>query len=171
MVGKRKRETAVVSRSTKTKEASLPPANDAQDIFRKYFEAQFEPIEQDAPSKRGAEESDSGDADHIEDDDDISESDSDWDGLDEESDEDNVVEIVEHKDASLGANDLMDKKARKAFMVGTYVSHFLFHKLIANTVECETAILRGREKEADQDNQKGRLGRRRPRRYELEARP
>lgn len=124
MVGKRKRETAVVSRSTKTKEASPPPANDAQDIFRKYFEAQFEPIEQDAPSKRGAEELDSGDEDHIEDDDDISEPDSDWSGLDEESDEDNVVEIVEHKDASLGANDLMDKKARKAFMVGTYVSQF-----------------------------------------------
>ena len=124
MVGKRKRETAVVSRSTKTKEASPPPSNDAQDIFRKYFEAQFEPIEQDAPPKRGAEELNSSEEDHVEDDDDISQPDSNWDGLDEESDEDNVVEIVEHKDARFGANDLMDKKARKAFMVGTYVSYF-----------------------------------------------
>lgn len=117
MVGKRKRETAVVSRSTKTKEASPEPANDAQDIFRKYFEAQFEPIEADVPSKRDAEEPESGDEDIIEDDDEISEPDSDWDGLSGESDEENVVEVVEHKDASFGANDLMDKKARKAFMV------------------------------------------------------
>ena len=117
MVGKRKRETAVVSRSTKTKETSPSPANDAQDIFRKYFEAQFEPIEADVPSKRDAEESDSGDGDKFEDDDYISEPDSDWDGLSEESDEEHVVEVVEHKDASLGGNDLMDKKARMAFMV------------------------------------------------------
>lgn len=117
MAGKRKRETAIVSRSTKTKETSPPPASDAQDIFRKYFEAQFEPIEDDVPSKRDAVESDSGDEDNFEDDDDISEPDSDWDGLSGESDEEHVVEVVEHKDASLGAKDLMDKKARKAFMV------------------------------------------------------
>jgi hypothetical protein len=120
MVGKRKREAAVVSRSTKPKEASPPPANDAQDIFRKFFEAQFEPIEADVPSKRDAEESESGEEDHIEDDDDISEPDSDWDAV-SESDEDNVVEVVEHKDASL--DDLIDKKARKAFMVDHHNNH------------------------------------------------
>lgn len=120
MVGKRKRETAIVSRSTKTKEASPPPANDAQDIFRKYFESQFEPIEADVPSKRDAEESESGDEDNIEDDDNISEPDSDWDGVSEESDEDNAVEVVEHKDASF--DGLMDKKARKAFMVDHHKS-------------------------------------------------
>lgn len=123
MVGKRKRETAVVSRSIKTKEASPPPANDAQDIFRKYFEAQFEPIEADVPSKRDAEQAESGD-EHIDDDDDeISEPDSDWDGV-SESDEDNVVEVVEHKDASF--DDLMDKKARKAFMVNHHKPHFFW---------------------------------------------
>jgi hypothetical protein len=115
MVGKRKRETAVVSRSTKTKEASPPPPNDAQDIFRKYFESQFEPIEADVPSKRDTEESGSEDKKDIENDEDISEPDSDWDGVSEESDEDNVVEVVEHRDASF--DGLMDKKARKAFMV------------------------------------------------------
>jgi hypothetical protein len=122
MVGKRKREAAVVSRSTKTKEASPPPANDAHDIFRKYFEAQFEPIEADVPSKRDAEESGSEDEDNIEDDEDISEPDSNWDGVSDESDEDNVVEVVEHKDASF--DGLMDKKARKAFMVSHYKSQF-----------------------------------------------
>lgn len=143
MVGKRKRETTIVSRSAETKEASPPPANDAQDIFRKYFEAQFEPIEHDVPSKRVAEESDSGDEDHIEDDDDISEPDSDWHGLSGGGEKDNAVEVVEHKDASLGANDLMDKQARKAFMVDTHNCISLARKLITITTECETAIFRG----------------------------
>ncbi|KAJ5785790.1 uncharacterized protein N7503_011002 [Penicillium pulvis] len=112
--GKRKRDTAVVSRSTKTKEASPPPVDNAQDIFRKYFEAQFEPIEPPKP-----------DADSVEDEAEIGEEElsdaegSDWDGIsgeeEEDSDEESYeVEIVEHKDAK--RDDLMDKKARKAFM-------------------------------------------------------
>jgi hypothetical protein len=143
MVGKRKRETAVVSRSTKPKEASPEPANNVQDVFRKYFEAQFEPIETDVPSKRDAEEPQSGDEDIIEDDDEISGPDSDWDGLSGESDEENVVEIVEHKDTSLGADDLMDKKARKAFMVEFHSLLYSGHQLNTVTTECETPIFRG----------------------------
>jgi hypothetical protein len=112
---KRKRDTAVVSRSTKTKEASPPPADNAQDIFRKYFEAQFEPIE---PSKP---DTDSEEDEGEDDDEELSDAEgSDWDGLsgkEEDSDEESYeVEIVEHKDAQR-TDDLMDKKARKAFMV------------------------------------------------------
>lgn len=143
MVGKRKRETAVVSRSTKPKEASPEPANNAQDIFRKYFEAQFEPIETDVPSKRGAGEPEAGDDDIIEDDDEISGPDSDWDGLSGDSDEENVVEVVEHKDTSLGADGLMDKKARKAFMVEFHSFPYSDHQLIAVIIECETPIFHG----------------------------
>ncbi|KAJ5647498.1 hypothetical protein N7490_003870 [Penicillium lividum] len=112
MTGKRKRETAVVSRSTETKEASPSPADNAQDIFRKYFEAQFEPLE---PSKPDA---DSDEDEGEDDDEELSDAEgSDWDGLsgEEEGDEEvHEVEIVEHKDAK--RDDMMDKKARKAFM-------------------------------------------------------
>lgn len=162
--GKRKRDTAVVSRSTKTKEASPPPIDNAQDIFRKYFEAQFEPIEPPKP-----------DADPEEDEDEIDEEElsdaegSDWDGIsgeeEEDSDEESYeVEIVEHKDAK--RDDLMDKKARKAFMVRVVV--VLVRGDIVNTMlEFETTVI-GRC--ANKDSRTGYKGRGRRRQGQLQAR-
>lgn len=121
MAGKRKREIAVASRPSGEKQPSPQPATDAQEIFRKYFEAQFEPIETTGSSKRKADrassEDDENSEEEDEEDEEMSEVESDWDGVSEESDEEAVVEVVEHKDASLSASDLMDKKAYKAFMV------------------------------------------------------
>ncbi|KAJ5183110.1 hypothetical protein N7492_000726 [Penicillium capsulatum] len=118
MVGKRKRETAVISRSKNAKDASPSPADspadNAQDVFRKYFEAQFEPL--DVPNKpmnnSSPEKEDGGDSG---DDSEVSESGTDRDGLSEASDDSNQVEVVEHKAPQL-VGDRMDKQARKAFM-------------------------------------------------------
>lgn len=131
MVVKRKRDTSVVSRSKKTEDPSPPPADNAQDIFRKLFEAQFEPIE--APPAQSTEEFDSEDDyddegdDNEEEDDDMGSEDG-WDGLsgeDEDEDEfedDHRVEVIEHKDANTDGDELMQKKARKAFLVQIFLS-------------------------------------------------
>ncbi|RAL05595.1 uncharacterized protein BO80DRAFT_340366, partial [Aspergillus ibericus CBS 121593] len=113
MVGKRKRDAAVVSRATKLKDEETPqPAPDASanDIFRKFFEAQFQPLE--VPGGQVARD-DESEEESEEEDFEGSESGSDWSGLSGEEDE-VQVEVVEHHDAK--SQDLMDKRARKAFM-------------------------------------------------------
>ena len=115
MIGKRKRETSVMLRSTKTEESSPPPAENAQDIFRKYFEAQFEPL--DLPSAQQSDDDDSDDNEEYDGDEASEPEKSDWDGLSEEDEDDNLVEVIEYKDAQIAADDEMDKKARKALLV------------------------------------------------------
>ena len=121
MVGKRKRDTSVVWRSEKFEESPPPPPGNAQDVFRKYFEAQFQPLEQFA--RRGSDDDSPSSA---EDDDDKDnedlDSNSDWDGLSEADSDENQVEVVEHKEVRITPEDMMDKKARKAFMVCVSVS-------------------------------------------------
>lgn len=150
MTGKRNRDTAVVSRSTNTKDDSPPPvdapAANAQDVFRKYFEAQFEPL--DLPEKSTNDSS--SEEDDSQDDGELSESGLGWDGLSEASEDENQVEVVEHKATELAPSDRMDKKARKAFMVG------IPHKPRINNyscalIECQAAVLpRQSRKETDQ---------------------
>ena len=115
MVGKRKRDASVVSRSTKTEEqdTSTPttPTDVSHDLFRKFFESQFEPL--DVPGgqvSREPESEEEEDDDESED----SEADSEWDGI---TGDEGKVEVVEHQDSSTRADGLLDKKARKAFMV------------------------------------------------------
>ncbi|KAF9890920.1 hypothetical protein FE257_005177 [Aspergillus nanangensis] len=115
MIGKRKRDTSVVSRSIKTKDQEdTPTAVDSsyQDVFRKFFEAEFEPLEVPGGKIARAEESEEDDEDGLED----SEIGSDWDGISAEEDEVNTVEVVDHADSSANAELPLDKKARKAFM-------------------------------------------------------
>lgn len=121
MVGKRKRDIVATSRSTKSKDATPPPADtlaeNAQDVFRKYFEAQFEPL--DLPNRpTNQPESHDDDEEDTQDEREGSESGSDWDGLSEASEDGNQVEVVEHKAIQTAPDDMMDKRARKAFMVG-----------------------------------------------------
>ncbi|KAJ5689599.1 hypothetical protein N7462_003991 [Penicillium macrosclerotiorum] len=114
-ISKRKRDTAPVSRVIESDDASPPPADNAQDIFRKYFEAQFEPL--DLPSKDTVNNLDSEmEGEGLDENEDGSELDSDWDGLSRTSDDGNVVEVVEHQDTRLEPKDMMNKQARKAFM-------------------------------------------------------
>jgi len=116
MVLKRKREITVVSKP-KTKEDTPPPVDNAQDVFRKLFEAQFEPLDLPAPTAKAAKTSNSDDEDEEDEDSDLSGSEGDWDGMSDISDESNQVEVVEHKDARAAPQDRMDKKTWKAFMV------------------------------------------------------
>ncbi|KAF4764091.1 hypothetical protein N7455_010446 [Penicillium solitum] len=118
MVVKRKRETTVVSKP-KAKEDSPPPVDNAQDVFRRLFEAQFEPL--DLPAST-AKSTNSDEENEDDDDSDLSGSEGDWDGMSDISDESNQVEVVEHTDAYAAPEDRMDKKTWKAFMSGKLLS-------------------------------------------------
>lgn len=119
MAGKRKRDSAVVSRSTAAEDkepaSTTPIDTHSHDVFRKFFEAQFQPIEPpkgqlERDGKEGTEESDENDSEE-------SESGSEWGGLSGEDDGDSKVEVVEHRALSSRNGEELDKKARKAFMV------------------------------------------------------
>lgn len=114
MVVKRKRETTVVSKP-QAKEDSPPPVDNAQDVFRRLFEAQFEPLDLPAPTAKSTNSDEAGNED--DDDSDLSGSGGDWDGMSDISDESNQVEVVEHTDTYAAPEDRMDKKTWKAFMV------------------------------------------------------
>ncbi|KAF7596295.1 hypothetical protein BBP40_002439 [Aspergillus hancockii] len=117
MAGKRKRDTHVVSRSTRSKEeeaTTTPTTNDtsSNDIFRKFFEAQFQPLEVPGGHVTRVEESEDEHGTEVSEEDD---SGSEWTGLSGANGEDEV-EVVEHRDSSVATEDPMDKRARKAFM-------------------------------------------------------
>ncbi|KAL2814635.1 hypothetical protein BJX63DRAFT_195928 [Aspergillus granulosus] len=121
MIGKRKRDTSVVSRSKRDKkeqtreESPTATETNAQDIFRKFFEAQFEPLEAQGHSTT-SDESDS-ESDHGSEDPEDSGSESEWSGIEgENSDENAPVEVVDYTAPSKKTDPLMDKRARKAFM-------------------------------------------------------
>ncbi|PWY70209.1 hypothetical protein BO70DRAFT_416115 [Aspergillus heteromorphus CBS 117.55] len=116
MVGKRKRDASVVSRATASEDEGIPqqPPVDAsyQDVFRKFFEAQFQPLEEGTGGQvAGGDESEEESEDEGPE---QSGSEPEWGGVSDEDDEVNEVEVVEHRDAETQA--LMDKQARKAFM-------------------------------------------------------
>ncbi|KAL2854707.1 hypothetical protein BJX68DRAFT_264608 [Aspergillus pseudodeflectus] len=119
MIGKRKRDISVESRSKKDKkDQEEPPTateSSAQDIFRKFFEAQFEPLE---VQENGATQDDSGsESGHDSEDSEDSGSESEWSGIDGEDDNENrPVEVVDYTAPFTKADALMDKRARKAFM-------------------------------------------------------
>jgi hypothetical protein len=116
MIGKRKRDTAVASRSSKTEDeeqaSTVPDTSAAHDLFRKFFEAQFEPLELPGGQINREQESQEDEQDYS----DGLESGSEWDGVSEEE-EDNQVEVVEYQDRTTKDKEIQDKKARKAFMV------------------------------------------------------
>ncbi|EAW24121.1 uncharacterized protein NFIA_036930 [Aspergillus fischeri NRRL 181] len=115
MIGKRKRDTAVVSRSFKTEDeeqtSTVPDTSSAHDLFRRFFEAQFEPLELPDGQINCGQESQKDEQGYN----DGSESGSEWDGVSEEE-ESNQVEVVEYQDRTTKEKELLDKKARKAFM-------------------------------------------------------
>ncbi|KAL3437562.1 hypothetical protein BDV09DRAFT_192918 [Aspergillus tetrazonus] len=120
MVGKRKRDNSEVSGSEKGGSRRETPAaaeSSAQDIFRKFFEAQFQPLEvkrvNTAKNESDSEYTDNEHDGHGQEDDSASESE--WSGI-EEQEENTPVEVVEYQAPSCSTGDLMDKKARKAFM-------------------------------------------------------
>ncbi len=110
MLGKRKRETVRVSKrelQVEKNSVSKSPSEseiDAQEIFRRYFEAQYAPLptvakkaETVKPDLRAQ-----------------SEEDTDWDGISD--DEKDGVQVIEHTDAQ-SRMAVMSKEELKAFMV------------------------------------------------------
>lgn len=101
-LGKRKRQTAEAV--AVEKERSQSPELDAQEIFRRHFEAQFQPLPvapkiakqvEDVPEDESDEESE-------------------WGGISEPVEE--SVEVIEYSDAQSGTTT-MSKEELKAFMV------------------------------------------------------
>lgn len=117
MVGKRKRDTSVVSRNTTADVKDVAPtATDASyDLLRKYFESQFQPLE--LPTSRAPRDNTESIENDSKDEQEDSDSGSEWNGVSDGESEDNKVEVVECKDSRVTTDDVLDKKARKAFMV------------------------------------------------------
>ena len=112
MLGKRKREAVAVARDTQLRqptayevEEEYPP----DEIFRKYFEAKFEPLPDSGlkalqvPDGVDSETSDE-------------EADSDWSGFSDEASE-TRVEIIEHSSSKRSTDDHGDKVELRSFMV------------------------------------------------------
>ena len=106
MLGKRKRWAPEATKIERREESEESDASelDAQEIFRRHFEAQFKPLPAaQEPSKAAVEEL-------AED----SEECSDWDGISD--DEENGVQVVEHTEAH-ARTAAMSKEELKSFMV------------------------------------------------------
>lgn len=119
MPGKRKRDTTVVSRTVEEEDREPSPdvADSSHDIFRRYFESRFEPLEP-IPVKNSQSSQSTTAINEDEDEDENEDTDSEWDGISEENDDSPQVEVVEHMDTrNMTDNMLVDKKSRKAFMV------------------------------------------------------
>jgi hypothetical protein len=105
-LGKRKRRSAGVHKYDRRKEYKVSNSLDldAQEIFRRHFEAQFRPLPELRKAAKVVEEAEE----------DGSEEGSSWNGLSE--DEGNGVQVVEHTNAQ-SRMAAMSKGELKAFMV------------------------------------------------------
>lgn len=106
-LGKRKRRKveALPAMRRESSEESESEELDAQEIFRRHFEAQFKPLPDIKKVVKVVEEELEGE----------SEEEEDWDGISEE--EGGAVQVVEHTDAE-SRMAAMSKEELKAFMVG-----------------------------------------------------
>lgn len=114
MLGKRKRETQVVSKRNQEigeQESNATPTIDSSDIFRRHFEASFAPL----PEQRVSEGVDDSkeDVEFSEQESGVSE----WSGLSESDSDLPVVEVVDHAIAESGIDDEIHRARQKAFMV------------------------------------------------------
>lgn len=117
MLGKRKRDTLVVSRTQSEADthSSSPSANrDAGDIFRRHFEATFAPLPEsklEEVVESDEEEEGSDDASEV----------SEWSGLSQSDNEESIVEVVDYTTTQNGHDsDEFHRARQKAFMVRLY---------------------------------------------------
>ena len=106
MLGKRKRRGREITKKESREESEGSDASglDAQEIFRRHFEAQFKPLPvARQPSKPTGEDSADG-----------SEEESDWGGISDN--EETEVQVVEHTEAQ-ARTAAMSKEELKSFMV------------------------------------------------------
>lgn len=106
-LGKRKRHaTKDIGPSREQSEESLGEELDAQEIFRRHFEAQFKPLPKVQNATVVEESSDQ-----------VPETESDWGGLSDG--EEDGVQVVEHEDAQ-ARMAAMSKEELKIFMVNRF---------------------------------------------------
>lgn len=117
MLGKRKRETQVVSKpriAGESHEGAVTPPVNTNDIFRQYFEAQFAPLpEQPAADVTNEEEDDSdvsGDESNA----------SEWSGISDTEERITVVEVIDHVSNKADEDDEFHRARQKAFMVSAF---------------------------------------------------
>jgi hypothetical protein len=106
-LGKRKRagpETIKNNRKSKVDDAKDNFDLDAQEIFRRHFEAQFKPLQVVNKATKAVKEDLENESDE----------ESEWDGISEE--EETSVQVIEHTDAQ-ARMATMSKEQLKAFMV------------------------------------------------------
>lgn len=113
MPGKRKRDTAVVSRDagSDTDDTPTAAADASHDIFRQFFESKFQPLDPVQDRKPAVAQEENTDEDSEE------ESEPEWQGITDEDEDEPQVEVVEHTDTRDATVATLDKKARKTFMV------------------------------------------------------
>lgn len=117
MLGKRKRDTQVVSKpkiAGENHESAAAPAANTNDIFRQYFEAQFAPLpEQSAVDATEEDEDDSegsGDESNA----------SEWSGISDTEERITVVEVIDHLSRTPDEDDEFHRARQKAFMVSAF---------------------------------------------------
>ncbi|PGH15775.1 hypothetical protein AJ79_02155 [Helicocarpus griseus UAMH5409] len=150
MIGKRKRDVAVVRRQARDEEeensdrqspSSSPVNDDVHDIMRKAFEARFGPVDEivkpvfASQNKLGnplssEEEGEDDEFEGLSDEDD----DSDGDG-DDDDDDNQSAEVVEHTISWKSGKDEIDRQARKAFMNAKPPSSTDFSKKLKPTTK------------------------------------
>ncbi|KAL1981453.1 hypothetical protein VTN96DRAFT_2669 [Rasamsonia emersonii] len=112
MPGKRKRDTTVVSRDagSDTDDTPTATADASHDIFRRFFESKFQPLDPAPVRKPTVAQEENTDEDSEE------ESEPEWQGITDEDEDEPQVEVVEHTDTRDATVPTLDKKARQAFM-------------------------------------------------------
>jgi hypothetical protein len=127
MLGKRKREVAVVTRlrertSVDSEHAPAAASDVNRDIFRKYFESTFEPLpESHIATSSLSDEEEEEDDDEIE----SAQEESSWEGLSDVENTHASVEIVEHRTLEEREDAESRRQQYKTFMVssGTLAQH------------------------------------------------
>jgi hypothetical protein len=128
VLGKRKREVAVVTRQRERTPDDSKPAPAAasdvnRDIFRKYFESTFEPLPEShiATSSLSDEEEEEDNDEKIE----SAQEESSWEGLSDVENTHASVEIVEHRTLEEREDAESRRQQYKTFMVssGTLAQH------------------------------------------------
>lgn len=126
VLGKRKREVAVVTRhrertsDDKPTPAAAPDVD--RDVFRKYFESTFEPLSESHTATPSLSDEEDDEDDGIE----SAQEESSWEGLSDVENRDANVEIVEHRALLEEREDAeFQRQQYKTFMVssGTLAKH------------------------------------------------
>lgn len=119
MLGKRKRDITVIQRSLQSRSAPeervSQPQSDAHEVFRRYFEAQFEPLAELALPQTfvNEEEDQQGQSD------DESEE-STWDGVSDADIASDAVQVIKHGLVAELDDATIDSTELKTFMVSHY---------------------------------------------------